>query len=252
MTYTILGHCPRTGALGIAIATYSLAVGGLCPAIRSNVGAITSQAFANPELRVVGPSLLAAGYPAEQALELMKQADPHITFRQIGVLDRLGRAAAYTGARTRAWTGLQIGAGHVALGNVLAGEEVVRAMAEAFEQSGAEPLAERLLRSLEAGRDAGGQVGGAGHLVERSAALLVHGRAETPDIDLRVDIHHSAVGELRRIYEEYLPYLDFHRLRWLDPGNAVPQEEFVAGLASQAATARAGEPRNPGPRSQHG
>src|ERR671933_1932073 len=81
MTYTILGHCVRTGALGIGVATYSLAVGGLCPAIRSNVGVLTSQAFVNPELRGLGAALLASGFPAEQVVAQLKAADSRIEYR---------------------------------------------------------------------------------------------------------------------------------------------------------------------------
>jgi uncharacterized Ntn-hydrolase superfamily protein len=235
MTYTILGHCSRTGALGLGVATYSLAVGGLCPAVRSNVGVVTSQAFVNPELRGLGATLLASGFPAAQTLEQLKAADPKIDYRQIGVLDRFGRGAAFTGTKTRPWTGDWIGEGYLALGNVLAGEHVIHAMAEAFENFGEAPLAERLLLALEAGRDAGGQVGGSGHLPERSAALLVHGRGEAPEIDLRVDLHERAVDELRRLHDEYAPYVAFHRRRWLDPASAPPQEQFVAELNAMEA-----------------
>jgi uncharacterized Ntn-hydrolase superfamily protein len=58
MTYTLLARCPRTGALGVGIATYSLAVGSKCPAIASNVGAMTTQAFVNPTLKALGLRLL--------------------------------------------------------------------------------------------------------------------------------------------------------------------------------------------------
>jgi uncharacterized Ntn-hydrolase superfamily protein len=235
MTYTILGYCSRSGALGLGIATYSLAAGGLCPAIRSNTGVITSQAFVNPELRGLGATLLVNGFPAGQVLEQLKAADPNIDYRQVGVLDRLGRGAAFTGTKTRPWTGHRIGDDHIVLGNVLAGEEVIRAMAGAFEGRKDAPLAERLLLGLEAGRDAGGQVGGSGHLPERSAALIVHGRGDAPEIDLRVDLHEEAVDQLRRLYHEYVPYVAFHRLRWLDPASAPPQEQFATQLnATQA------------------
>jgi uncharacterized Ntn-hydrolase superfamily protein len=233
VTYTVLGHCERTGRLGIGIATYSIAVGGLCPAIASQRGVLTSQAFVNPELRALGGKLIADGHPAANVIELLKPADANIEFRQLGTVDAYGRAAAHTGQRTRAWSGHRIGPHHVALGNVLAGEQVVAAMSVVFDAAADAPLAERLLRALEAGRDAGGQVGSKGHLPERSAALLVHDRSPIAELDLRVDLHDEAVGELRRIYTEYEPYLAFHRLRHIDPGKAPPQEVFVAELAAR-------------------
>ncbi len=231
MTYTLLARCPHSGALGVGIATYSLAVGGLCPVVISGVGAMTSQAFVNPTLKTLGARLLSAGHPAAQVLEMLRGADPHFVFRQVAVLDRRGEVAMHTGARCRAWAGHVAGQGFVACGNVLRDAGVAEAMAAAFAAAPGASLAERLLRGLEAGRDAGGQVGGAGPLPERSAALLVHAPEEEHAlIDLRVDSHAKAVEELRRLHDEFAPYVAFHALRWRDPAAAPPQEQFVASL----------------------
>lgn len=233
MTYTILGACERSGQLGIGIATYSIAVGGLCHGMVSNRGCLTSQAFVNPELRTLGTALLAAGAAAAHVLNQLVAADTQPEFRQLAVLDAEGRGAAHSGNRTRAWAGHRIGPGYVALGNVLAGETVAAAMEAAFVGTAAQPLAERLLQALEAGRDAGGQVGSQGHLPERSASLLVHGRPAHAEIDLRVDLHPDAVTELRRCHSIYAHYLPLHRLRHLDPSKVPPQEQFVAELAKR-------------------
>ena len=233
MTYTALGFCEQTGRLGVASTTYSLGVGGLCPFAAPGAGVGASMAFVNPELRVLGAELLAAGHSAAAVVAGMKASDELHEFRQLGVLDGLGRGAAYTGGRTRAWAGHRIGRGSVMLGNVLAGEHVLAAMAEAYEGAGGEPLAERLMRALEAGRDAGGQVGGQGHLPERSASILVHHRARYAELDLRIDLHDDAVTALRAAYDAYLPYVAFHHLRHVDPASAPPQEAFVAELAAR-------------------
>jgi uncharacterized Ntn-hydrolase superfamily protein len=42
------------------------------------------------------------------------------------------------------------------MGNLLASKEVIATMAGAFEAATEEPLAERLVRALEAGQEAGG------------------------------------------------------------------------------------------------
>jgi uncharacterized Ntn-hydrolase superfamily protein len=234
MTYTLVGRCARTGTLGIGIATYSLAVGGLCPVVVSGAGALASQAFVNPTLKSLGARLLRAGHPAPQVLELLRGADPQFEFRQVAVVDRRGDTAIHTGARCRAWAGDVSGPDFVACGNVLKDGGVAQAMADAFMASEPEPLAERLLRAIEAGRDAGGQVGGSGHLPERSAALLVHiPQEEHAWIDLRVDGHGDAVTELRRLYDEFAPYVAFHVQRWRDPDTAPPQEAFVASLVAR-------------------
>jgi len=231
LTYAVIGRCPRSGELGVAIATYSLGVGGLCPQAASHVGAMSSQAFVNPELRPLAINLLASGHPAASTLELVMQADPLREFRQVGIIDREGRTAVYTGASTRAHSGHQSGTDYAVFGNVLAGEDVLLAMASAFERSAEQSLAERLIRSLEAGRTAGGQKGASGPLPERSASILVHGTRDVAELDLRIDMHTDAVSELRRLYDHYLPYLAYHRNRWLDPASAMPQEAFVQSLS---------------------
>ena len=81
-------------------------------------------------------------------------------YRQIAVVDVYGRAHAVTGARNPLWCGHRIGEGYACAGNVLAGEQVVAEMAKAFEAGADESLAERLMRAVEAGRDAGGVEGG--------------------------------------------------------------------------------------------
>jgi uncharacterized Ntn-hydrolase superfamily protein len=233
MTYTVVARCARSGALGIGVATYSLAVGGLCPVVVSGTGALASQAFVNPTLKTLGARLLRAGHPAAQVMELLRGADPDFAWRQVAVVDRRGGTACHTGPQCRAWAGHVAGPGYVACGNVLRDEGVARAMAAAFEADPAAALGERLLRAIEAGRDAGGQAGGAGHLPERSAALLVHEAAEEhAALDLRVDGHADAVTELRRLHDEFAPYVAFHALRWRNPSAAPPQERFVAGLAT--------------------
>jgi uncharacterized Ntn-hydrolase superfamily protein len=118
---------------------------------------------------------------------------------------------------------------------VLAGDAVLDAMAGAFVGSRGAALPERLLQAIEAGRDAGGQAGGTGHLPERSAALVVHHRDDHPELDLRVDFHGHAVEELRRIHDEYSLYLPLYRMRAENPPSAPPQEVYVAQLEAQRA-----------------
>jgi uncharacterized Ntn-hydrolase superfamily protein len=231
MTYTLLGRCERTGALGIAVATYSLAVGASAPQVVRGAGAIASQAFGNPQLRTLGAALLAQGHTAPHALDLLRASDPKIEYRQVALLDRRGDGACHTGAHCRAWAGHRIGPDYVACGNVLAGPQVVAAIADAFLAAADQPLAERLLRGIEAGRDAGGQVGGNGPLTERSASLVVYAQEEHAANDLRIDMHPHAVDALRALFDTYAPYIPFRKLRWRNPEEAPPQEQFVAGLA---------------------
>jgi uncharacterized Ntn-hydrolase superfamily protein len=114
------------------------------------------------------------------------------------------------------------------MGNVLAGEGVLSAMAAAFGDNGGEDLDERLLRVLEAGRDAGGQQTADGtHLNERSAAVIVHGHRDYGHIDLRVDAHETAVEELRRVHGVYKPFVPYYQLRHDDPARTPAQDVWA-------------------------
>jgi uncharacterized Ntn-hydrolase superfamily protein len=112
----------------------------------------------------------------------------------------------------------------IVAGNVLAGSKVIEAMLEAFRGSSKSALDERLLSALEAGRDAGGQATPDGTAItERSASLRVLGGGEDSGMhimDFRVDMHHSAVHELRRIFEVNKVYGVYSEKRDLDPSHA--------------------------------
>jgi uncharacterized Ntn-hydrolase superfamily protein len=112
---------------------------------------------------------------------------------------------------------------------------VAEAIAAGFLARPDADLEERLLMGIEAGRDAGGQGTLQAHKPERSAALLVYSRHPYADIDLRVDLHATAVEELRRIYQHYKPYEAYYRERGRNPRSALPQEQFMATLQSRAA-----------------
>ena len=239
MTYTILGRCPRTEQLGIGIATFSLAVGGYCPYVKSNLGAVSSQASADPRLGLMAIRILERGYSPARVVEDLRAHDPHFEYRQVGVVDKEGHAAVHTGASTRPWTGHVIGGGYAAMGNNLDGEQVVQAMGRTFEETLDLDLESRLLMSLESGRDSGGQQAAYPDWAnqDRSAALIVYETEEYALMDLRVDAHETAIQELRRIREEYKPYVPwYYNLRVKEPGNAPSHTEWFAQQRAQAGT----------------
>ena len=206
MTFSIAARCPRTGMLGVATSSKALAAGVIVPYCRAGVGAIASQSFANPYLGIDGLSLLEQGLMAERALERLVESDRGRDLRQFAIVDRDGNTAAYTGAECIRWAGHVTGGGYVCLGNILVGEEVVKAMALAFEASVDEELPERLLRALDAGQEAGGDRRG-----RQSAGIRVVHTEEYPYCDLRVDDHPDPIPELRRLFDvfqrELVPFL---------------------------------------------
>ena len=228
MTFTIVARNPATKQFGVAIATYSLGVGGYCPFVERGLAALSTQAFANPTLGPLALEALAAGDSPSDTLSKLEAADPGFAYRQVCIVGAEGPVAMHTGSDCRAWAGHEVGDGFAAFGNVLAGEATVAAIAAAWREGANLGFDARLLAALEAGRDAGGQAGGDGaHLPERSAALIVRGSDIVEDIDLRVDVHDDAVTELRRVHGLYAPYLDYYRLRARSPERTPPQDVWA-------------------------
>src|SRR5260370_27268911 len=136
MTYGLVARCPRTGRLGIAVASYSIAIGLYCSeAARANTGATLPLGFPNPGNNALALRLLAQGFTPRLVLTELVKNDPDADYRQIGVIDREGNVAAHTGAMTRRWCGHRVGKDgkeHIALGDMLAGEQVVDAISARY------------------------------------------------------------------------------------------------------------------------
>ena len=174
MTYTVLGYCPKTDQVGIGLTTVTIAAGGTCPFYSYGGDILVVQAYVNQRPAIEGARACDEGLDRDAILERMAAADPHFEYRQVGVMRRAGEGFALTGEQARPWAGHIVGDGYVAMGNVLAGPEVVEAVACAFSSNPEAPLPERLLLALEAGRDAGGQYAGDDiHYDERSALIRV-------------------------------------------------------------------------------
>jgi uncharacterized Ntn-hydrolase superfamily protein len=193
-TFSIVGHCPRSGMLGVAVSTAVPAVGAVCPHVKAGVGAVSTQSWVNPYLAIDALALMEQGAPGPEALDRVMAADDGADLRQIGVVDAQGRSASWSGQDCTPWYGHITEADVAIQGNMLVGEATLTAMAEAFRRSAAEDLAERLLLALEAGSAAGGDKRG-----KQSAALRVHHTEDYPWLDLRVDEHPQPVAELRRV-----------------------------------------------------
>ncbi|WP_267360712.1 MULTISPECIES: DUF1028 domain-containing protein [unclassified Methylobacterium] len=193
-TFSIVARCPRTGQLGVAVASAVPAVGGLCPYLRAGIGAVTTQSWVNPYLAKRILDGLGAGLDPDAALAAALATDDRPDLRQLGLVDGRGTAAAWTGAGCTAAAGHRTGPGYAVQGNMLADPGVIDAMALAFEESAQCDLDERLMRALEAGDAAGGDRRG-----KQSAAVKIVAGEDYPCLDLRVDEHAEPVAELRRV-----------------------------------------------------
>jgi uncharacterized Ntn-hydrolase superfamily protein len=200
-TFSIVACDLDAGQWGVAVESKFLAAGSLVPWAEPHVGAIATQAYANPRYGPDGLRLLRDGLPAEEVVRRLTEADTERETRQLGVVDGRGNAATFTGRECHEWAGGRTGAGYAAQGNILAAPAVVDGLAQTFEAAAGRPLAERLLDALAAGQEAGGDKRG-----QQAAGLLVvereggYARLSDVVVDLRVDDHERPIEELRRLY----------------------------------------------------
>jgi len=200
LTFSMVARCPKTLELGVCVSTAVPAVGQRVPHVEAGVGAIATQAHTNVFYGIEGLRLLKGGFSPQAALDAVLKTDPDREFRQVIIIDALGRTAAFTGKETQGWKGHRAGKDYAVAGNLLTGGEVLEAMAQTIEGSEGW-LAERLMKALEAGQEAGGDRRG-----RISAALLVasHSQTETgPILNLRIDENPEPVKELRRLLEAH-------------------------------------------------
>ncbi|HYM39036.1 MAG TPA: DUF1028 domain-containing protein [Thermoplasmata archaeon] len=202
-TFSIVAFDPRTKDLGVAVESRFVSVGAVVPWAEAGVGAIATQSFANTAFGPRGIALLKKGAHPREALKRLTAKDPMAAQRQVGVVDARGRAASYTGDECFEWAGGLVGRNYACQGNILAGEDVVKGMARAFESTEGD-LPVRLLAALHAGQRAGGDRRG-----QQSAALLVvrakggYGGLNDRWVDVRVDDHPAPIDELTRIFNIY-------------------------------------------------
>jgi uncharacterized Ntn-hydrolase superfamily protein len=245
-TFSIAAVDAATGEVGVAVTTRNPCVGNAVPWVRVNVGAVATQASTRAEY---GPQLLdsiAFGSTAQRALEQALAGDERAAHRQVGVIGLSAGSAQHTGSETRPWSGHRSGTHYVTQGNLLAGAEVLDAVARTFEGSegSGRHLADRLIAALEAGNSAGGD---ARKGRAQSAAVVVadprEDHAQRPDgVSTHVNVceHPEPVAELRRIYDAVSQRLGFRTLQQFS-GKDVLQLEILLEALGHIVRAETGE-----------
>ncbi len=223
-TFSIVAFDPSTKDLGVAVHSRYFSVGSVVPWAEAEVGAIATQSFVNVSYGPRGLQMLREGITPKEAIERLTGQDEGRDYRQLGIIDSKGNAAVFTGKKCLKWAGSKIGKNYAALGNILAGEEVVNNMGKRFEST-EDDLAGKLVAALEGGKEAGGDIRG-----RQSASLLVvrkgGGRGGYGDryIDLRVEDHQNPIKELKRL-------LDLSRVYYLIDES---EEKLTAGNLENA------------------
>lgn len=226
MTFSVILRDPNTGEFGSAISSSSPAVAARCLNLGDGVGGANSQNVTDPRLGLSLMERLRAGAPAHTALsEVLEAADPPtLPYRQLLVLDRCGRSAAFSGGRALGVAGDVCRQDVVAGGNMLADLDVLDSLVDTAVGTRGR-IEERLLAALQAAVAAGGEAGPV-----HSAGLVVVGDAGWPVTDLRIDwAERDPVGALGELLDRWLPerddYVERGRSPALAPSYGVPGDE---------------------------
>ena len=216
MTFSIAGRCAKSGAFGVAITTSSIAVGARCPHACAGVGAVATQNVTDPNLGPMLLDLMSQGLSARDSIDSIIRNRPHIEYRQLTAVDRHGNSASWSGKNILGVHAVAEQRDCVAAGNLLKSASLPMVMTAAFAANADQHLAERLLRSLEAGLESGGEEGPV-----HSAALLVYHQQAFPLVSLRVDWNdENPIRILRKLWEDYRPQMGAYLQRAVDPTQA--------------------------------
>ena len=215
MTFSLTAYDQNTGQVGVVITTSSICVGARCPWVRAEVGAVATQ---NVTLPSIAPDVLdqiASGLDASSALQVVMSKEKYPEYRQVCVVDAKGNTALFSGQKSLGIFADAVGKHCVAGGNLLANATIPHVLINAFENSTGQ-LADRLLQALQAGVDAGGEVGPV-----HSAALLVADDQKWSLVDLRVDWHeNNPVSILQDLWNQYKPQMQDYITRAFNPSDA--------------------------------
>ena len=222
MTWSIIARDSTTGQIGIAVATRFFAVGARVPHIAPGIGGVATQALVNPYYGIDGVKLLREGREPREVVDTLIAADDGRASRQLHVMDIKGRVAAHTGSECVDWCGHIQGDNFSIAGNMLAGAAVLDDTAQAYIANATLPFAQRLIVAMKAGEAAGGDKRG-----KQSAALVIQGKEEWSDLDLRVDDHTDPLAELERLEQ-------VSRERWVHFRPFLPTRSNPAGITDRA------------------
>lgn len=218
MTFTVVARDAKSGLLGIAQSTNPMSVGGRCPFIRANVGAVSTQAYTDPGLGPLAIELLALGHSPAKVIKELSETDAHFEYRQIGIVDRHGRSAVHSGSQCKTHTRAITGENYVVMGNMLVSDQVVPEMDRAWRETEGQLFEDRLLAAIVAGRAQGGDAGG-----HRSAALIIYDTEPWARTDLRVDFvpkragQPDAVDALKDLLDHWRDMIPYYKVRPHNP-----------------------------------
>ncbi|APG60680.1 DUF1028 domain-containing protein [Christiangramia salexigens] len=238
-TYSIVARDSLTGEMAVGVQSHWFSVGSIVSWGRSGVGVVATQSFVNPAYGPEGLDLMDSGVSAEEALTNLVEKDNGRAFRQVAFLDANGSVSAFTGDNCVEAAGQLTGRNFSVQANMMLNDKVVPAMAEAFMRYSKLPLAERVVKVMQAAQEAGGDIRG-----KQSAALIVVGSEKTKNswedkkIDLRVDDHQNPIKELKRLLKVARAY------EHMNKGDLAVEEGNIEKALKEYSTAEKMFPEN--------
>src|SRR3972149_11681034 len=95
-TYSIVAR-DSSGALGVAVQSHWFNVGAVVPWVEAGAGAVAVQSISDPATGARALGLLRSGEEAEKVLETLLEGDTDAGYRQIAIVDAMGRVASPPG-----------------------------------------------------------------------------------------------------------------------------------------------------------
>lgn len=200
-TYTLIARDEKTGRICIAGGTNWFCYGRWVPHIKAGVGAVATQAETNMEYPEICFELLSDGLDVKTVMEktLIREPDEGGIY-QFTIMDKEGNTQAYTGKHNHVYAGSIAEKNVVVAGNTLVDEKTLEAVVKYFRES-KEEFGLKVIRSLQAGQIAGGDIRGMKSSAFKMVGTISSGK-DWQDLlfDLRVDESKDPLKELERIY----------------------------------------------------
>ena len=206
-TFSIVARDKNTGEMAVGVQSHWFSVGTLVAWGKSGVGVVATQSFINPAYGPNGLKLMEEGKSATNVLEYLVEKDEGKNVRQVAMLDANGNVSAFTGDNCIVYANQIIGDNFSVQANMMLNDKVVPIMAKTFQENSSLPLAERVLKVLQAAQKAGGDIRG-----KQSAALIVVGDKKVKEswndklVNLRIDDHKEPLVELERLLNVHHAY----------------------------------------------
>ena len=196
MTFSIVASNPSTKELGVATSTGLVAVGNLVPSILPNVGAICVQAMVKPSYRETILRLMKKGSSNESAINNVLKNDKKKEHRQIIVVNAKGETYVFSGLRMINIFDSCTEDNFAIAGNMLASTSVISSMKTTFLNNSNVFFPKRLLLTLIAGENAGGDKRGC------MSAAIEYFKPNRRIMTLRIDYSNNPLKELSLALEQ--------------------------------------------------